>query len=81
MSQVIKCIHCSKRYEPYKNSKGSDSKICPSCRTVQQAAEARRPPRVRNYQAEAKRNLENNWIMFQRSSIEKRNKELYSKCF
>ena len=76
MSQVIKCIHCSKTYEPYKNSKGNISKICPSCRAVQQAAEARRPPRLRNYQAEAKRNLENNWIMFQRSSIEKRNKEL-----
>ena len=76
MSQVIKCVHCSKTYEPYKNSKGNDSKLCPSCREIQQAAEARRPPRIRNYQAEAKRNLENNWIMFQRSSIEKRNKEL-----
>ena len=76
MSQLINCSYCSKTYEPYKTSKGNMSMICISCRTVQQAAEARRPPRVRNYQAEAKRNLENNWIMFQRSSIEKRNKEL-----
>ena len=76
MSQVIKCSHCSKTYEPYRNSKGVYSKLCHSCREVQKAAEARRPSRIRNYQAEAKRNLENNWIMFQRSSIEKRNKEV-----
>ena len=75
MSQVIKCIHCSKSYEPYKTSKGHDSKICHSCRTVQQAAEARRPPRIRNYQAEAKRNLENVWKSFLSKSVEKRDKE------
>jgi len=76
MSQVIKCIHCSKTYEPYKTSKGNDSKLCPSCREIQQKAEAKRPPRIRNYQAEAKRNLENVWKSFLTKSVEKRNKEI-----
>jgi hypothetical protein len=75
MLQVIKCSHCSKTYEPYKTSKGNDSKICPSCREKQQKAEARRPPRSRNYQAEAKRNLENSWKSFLSKTIEKREKE------
>ena len=75
MSQVIKCIHCSKTYETYKTSKGNISKICHSCRETQQKAEAKRPPRIRNYQAEAKRNLDNNWKTFLSKSVEKREKE------
>jgi len=75
MSQLIKCSHCSKTYEPYKTSKGNDSKLCPSCRETQQKAEARRPPRIRNYRAEAKRNLENVWKSFLSKSVEKREKE------
>jgi len=75
MSQVIKCSHCSKTYEPYKTSKGNSSKICPSCRETQKKAEAKRPPRIRNYQAESKRNLEGSWKTFISKSIEKREKE------
>lgn len=75
MSQVINCCHCSKTYEPYKTSKGNESKLCPSCRETQQKAEARRPPRNRNYQAEGKRNLEGAWKTFLSKSVERREKE------
>ena len=76
MSQIIKCSHCSKTYEPFLTSHNKVSKLCPKCRENQIASDAKRKDRIRNYQAEAKRNLENNWIMFKRTSIEKRNKEL-----
>ena len=76
MSQVIKCSHCSKRYEPFLTIHNKVSKLCPKCRENQIASDAKRKDRVRNYQAEAKRNLENNWIIFKRVSVEKRNKEI-----
>lgn len=75
MSQVIKCSHCSKTYEPFLTIHNKVSKLCPKCRENQISSDAKRKDRVRNYQAEAKRNLENNWIIFKRVSVEKREKE------
>ena len=75
MSQLINCSYCSKGYEPYKTSKGNMSMICLSCRETQQKAEARRPARIRNYQAEAKRNIEGSWKTFISKSVEKRDKQ------
>jgi hypothetical protein len=75
MSQLINCSYCSKAYEPYKTSKGNMSMICISCRETQQKAEARRPARIRNYQAEAKRNIEGSWKTFISKSVEKRDKQ------
>lgn len=74
----IPCSHCSKTYEPYKSPKGLPSKVCPTCREAQQRAEAKRKEkgRIRNYQEEAKRNLEHTWKDFCRRNIEKRGKEV-----
>lgn len=74
-SQLI-CTQCPKTFEEYKTKKGILSKVCPKCREIQIKSEIKRKDRVRNYQAEAKRNLENNWITFQKKSVEKRNKDL-----
>ena len=75
MSQVIKCSHCSKTYEPFLTIHNKISKLCPKCRENQIASDAKRKDRVRNYQAEAKRNLENVWKSFLSKSVEKRKKE------
>jgi len=75
MSQVIKCSHCSKTYEPFLTTHNKVSKLCPKCRENQIASDAKRKDRVRNYQAEAKRNLENVWKSFLSKSVEKREKE------
>ena len=75
MSQVIKCSYCTKDFESFLTLKKQPSKICIDCREKQLKAEAKRFPRVRNYQAEAKRNLEVVWNSFQKKSVEKREKE------
>jgi predicted nucleic acid-binding Zn-ribbon protein len=72
----IPCSHCSKSYEPFKTAHGKISKLCPSCRENQRKSDEKRKDRVRNYQAEAKRNLEQNWISFQRISAVKRGKDV-----
>lgn len=72
----IPCSHCSKSYEPYKTAHGKTSKLCPQCRENQRKSDEKRKDRIRNYQEEAKRNLESNWISFQRVSTQKRGKEL-----
>jgi phage FluMu protein Com len=71
----IKCTHCSKTYAPFNTAHGAISKLCPKCRENQQRSDEKRKNRVRNYQAEAKRNLETNWKMFQSKSVDKRQKE------
>jgi len=70
----ITCSHCSKTYAPFKTAHGAVSKLCPKCRENQQKSDEKRKGRLRNYQAEAKRNLETNWNMFQ-SKTNKRQKE------
>lgn len=75
MSQVIKCSYCSKDFETFLTLRNQPSKICLECREKQLEAEAKRPPRTRNYQAEAKRNIENSWKSFISKSVEKREKE------
>jgi len=75
MSDIqITCSHCSKTYVPFKTAHGAVSKLCPKCRENQQKSDEKRKGRIRNYQAEAKRNLEANWKMFQTNS-DKRQKE------
>jgi hypothetical protein len=75
-TQIIKCSHCSKIYEPFLTSHNKVSKLCPKCRQNQINSDAKRKDRVRNYQAEAKRNLEVVWNSFKKKSTEKRNKEV-----
>lgn len=74
----IPCSHCSKSYESYTSSRGIPSKICPTCRESQKRADAKRTAkgRVRNFQEEAKRNLEQAWKDFSRRNGEKRKKEI-----
>jgi predicted nucleic acid-binding Zn-ribbon protein len=71
----IPCTHCSKTYEPFKTAHGKVSKLCPQCRETQQRADEKRKDRVRNYQAEAKRNLDTAWSTFLKKSVERREKE------
>jgi len=72
----LSCSYCKKEYQPFKTLKGINSKLCQPCRENQQKAEEKRKGRVRNYQAEAKRNLENNWKSFLSKSVERREKEI-----
>jgi hypothetical protein len=75
-SQIIKCKHCSKTYEPFLTAHGKVSVLCPKCRENQIASDAKRKNRVRNYQAEGKRNLDANWKLFLSKTLEKRMKEV-----
>lgn len=71
----LQCSHCSKSYESYNTAHGKPSKLCPSCRENQRKSDEKRKDRVRNYQAEAKRNLDVHWESFKKKSVERREKE------
>jgi hypothetical protein len=71
----LPCGHCSKTYESYKTAHGKVSKLCPQCRETQKRADEKRKDRIRNYQAEAKRNLEGTWVSFLAKSVERREKD------
>ena len=71
----LQCSHCSKSYESYTTAHGKPSKLCPSCREIQKKSDEKRKGRVRNYQAEAKRNLDIHWESFKKKSVERREKE------
>jgi hypothetical protein len=72
----IHCSHCSKFYEAFKTAHGKISKLCPQCCNNQRKADEKRKDRIRNYQEEAKNNIENAWASFQRISTIKRGKEV-----
>lgn len=68
----LQCSHCSKSYQSYMTAHGKPSKLCPSCRENQKKADEKRKDRVRNYQAEGKRNLEGQWTLFLKKSVERK---------
>ena len=71
----VPCSHCSKSYVPFNTAHGKPSKLCPQCRETQKRADEKRKDRVRNYQAEAKRNLDVHWESFKKKSVTVREKE------
>jgi hypothetical protein len=75
-TSYLQCSHCSKTYESFNTAHGKPSKLCPSCRENQQRADEKRKDRVRNYQSEAKRNLEGTWASFTKKTKENRNIEI-----
>ena len=71
----VPCSHCSKSYDIFNTAHGKPSKLCPQCRETQKRADEKRKDRVRNYQAEAKRNLDVHWESFKKKSVAVREKE------
>jgi hypothetical protein len=70
----LTCSQCSTMFTTYNTSRGIPSKVCQTCRERQKKSDEKRKNRVRNYQEEARRNIEHYWIDFCRRNKEKREK-------